>query len=67
MQAQLESERKANEAALADEQKCKREAQVSWPPAAHSACSKLCFLRKLLQHCQQMLLSAIQLEQCWHA
>ena len=50
LQARLESEHKANEAVLADEQKGKEEAQVSWAPAGHSACSKSCFLRKLLQH-----------------
>jgi len=43
LQARLESECKANEAVLADELKGNREAQVSWPPAVHSACSKLCF------------------------
>ena len=52
LQAQLESECKANEAAFADEQMAKTEAQVSWAPAIRSACSKLCFSRKPLQHCQ---------------
>ncbi len=42
MQDELESERKTNEAALADEQERKRAAQVSWPSAAHSAGLKLC-------------------------
>ncbi len=64
LQARLESECKANEAALANEQKGKTEAQVSWPLAVHSTYSKLCFLHKVLQHCQQMLLAAIQLVQC---
>ncbi len=41
LQARLESECKASEAALAEEQKGKTEAQVSWPPAVHSACSEL--------------------------
>ncbi len=50
-QARLESECKANEAVLAAEQKGNREAQVSWPPPVRSACSKLCFLRKLLRRC----------------
>ena len=52
LQARLESECKANEAVLAAEQKGNREAQVRWPPPVHSACSKLCFSRKPLQHCQ---------------
>ncbi len=66
LQARLESEHKANEAVLAEvQQKCKNEAEVSWLPAVHSARSKLFFVRKLLQHYQQMLLSAIiQLVQC---
>ena len=64
LQARLESECKANEAAFADEQMAKTEAQVSCPPAVHSACSKLCFLHKVLQHCQQTLLAAMQLVQC---
>ena len=51
LQARLESECKANEVVLAAEQKGNREAQVSWPPDVHSACSKSCFWRKLLQHC----------------
>ncbi len=48
MQDELESERKSNEAALADEQEGKRAAQVSWAPV-HSAGLKLCSLRKLLK------------------
>ncbi len=65
LQARLESECKAHEAVLAEvQQKCKNEAEVSWPPAVHSAFSKLCYLCKLLQHCQRMLLSAIRLVQC---
>ncbi len=51
MQAQLESERKASRAVLADEQQGKRKAQVSWPPAVCAACSKVRFFRKPLQHC----------------
>ena len=50
MQAQLESERKASRAVLADEQEGKRKAQVSWRSAVCCACWKLCFFRKPLQH-----------------
>jgi len=45
MQAQLESERKASRAVLADEQKGNREAQVSWRSAVCSACFKMCMLQ----------------------
>ncbi len=51
LQARFESECKANEAVLAEEKNGNREVEVSCPPAVHCACSKLCWLRKLLQHC----------------
>ena len=47
MQAQLESERKATEAALANEQERKNLVQVSWRSGVCSACLKTCVLQAM--------------------
>jgi len=45
MQAQLESERKASQAALANEQEGKKMVQVSRRSPVCSACLKMCVLQ----------------------
>jgi hypothetical protein len=70
MQTQLESERKASRAALANEQEGKKIVQVSWRSAVCSACLKLCVLQvmgSMAQHlwcCADALLSVFLLSTC---